>query len=381
MNKIKKAIAIMLIAITVISCIKVNSVETYAASQVELAINRGRSLIGSHEYDGFCQRFVRICYEAAGIYGWAESATLAGNYWMVSTSRQNIPVGATLYFTANSEYGHVGIYTGNGCMIHALNGVREEKISDYWWARLRGWGYQGGVNPSGTYVEADRTPPVVSDVSIVRGEDNTFHLQALVSDNKELSHAVFSLAADKGDRKFYQAYIANGVAASIVSFDDFDEYEGVYTVAATAVDASGNEASAMGNQLELDVSAPEITDVEITDLGFGKYKVSFNVTDKNEFMVKCFDGAKETEVYYDNGYYFYATGDEIVKAGICATDAYGYVHEKYIEAHISDTDKNDFFKNNTEYKIFRPFVKFVKNTSECNEVKDGTRTISIDTFN
>ena len=121
--------------------------------------------------------------------------------------------------------------------------------------------------------------------------------------------------------------------------------------------------------------------MEITDLGFGKYKVSFNVTDKNEFMVKCFDGAKETEVYYDNGYYFYATGDEIVKAGICATDAYGYVHEKYIEAHISDTDKNDFFKNNTEYKIFRPLVKFVKNTSECNEVKDGIRTISIDTFN
>ena len=40
--------------------------------------------------------------------------------------------------------------------------------------------------------------------------------------------------------------------------------------------------------------------------------------------------------------------DEIVKAGICATDAYGYVHEKYIEAHISDTDKNDFFKNNTD---------------------------------
>ena len=380
MKKIKKAFAMLIIAITVISCIKVNRVETFAASQVEAAINRGRSLIGSHEFDGYCQRFVRICYEAAGIYGWAESATLAGNYWMVSNSRYDIPIGAALYFTGNSEFGHVGIYTGNGCMLHALNGVREEKISDYWWARFRGWGYQGGVYPSGTYIDKDLTPPVISDVSVIRGEDNAFHLQAFVSDNKQLSRTVFALTTDKGDKKFYEAFISGGVAASIVNFSDFSEYEGKYEVSATAVDATGNQSSAIGNEIELDVSAPEITDVEVTDLGFDRYKISFMADDKSGFEIKCFNDDKEVEVFSGDSYYFYATSESVIKAKICATDEYGYIHEKIVEANTGTNEKNNFFHNDVKYELFKPLVKFMKSTHGNNEIKDGMKKISFEIF-
>lgn len=380
MKWIKKSVAMLLIVASIFAVIKVNRINVMATSQVEVAISRARNFLGSHAFDGYCQRFVRISYEYAGISGWAASATLAGNFWMVSTSRENIPIGAAVYFTANSAYGHVGIYTGNGCMIHAYDGVREEPISDYWWARFRGWGYQGGVYPSGAYVEVDQTPPVVTDVSIIRGEDDAFHLQALVSDNKELSYAVFSLAADNGEKKFYQAYTANGVAAAVVPFSEFDDYEGNYVVAATAVDATGNQASAMGNQIELDVSSPEIFDVEIKDIGFDKYEISFDISDNNEYSFSCFNGDEEVEFVKTDKYYFYVSGKELVSAKICATDIFGYTREKIIEARLVSEQINPFFNHSVEHKLFRPLTKFTKSISSENEVREGKRIVSFEQF-
>ncbi|GEM_PF-2273956 len=123
------------------------------SNQVDIVIAYARAKIGSRAYNGYCQRFVRVCFEAAGIEQdvGVYSAKEASQKWIVSTSRENIPVGAVLYFNATS-YGHVGIYLGNNRMIHALHRVVESEISTNFWDLYIGWGWQAGIKPTGTYI-------------------------------------------------------------------------------------------------------------------------------------------------------------------------------------------------------------------------------------
>jgi len=124
-------------------------------TQVEMIIAYARSLTGSRAYDGYCQRYVRICYEAAGIYSnaYISSAGQARNKWMISKSKENIPVGAVLYFYT-SEGGHSAIYLGNNRMIHARETVFEQEITPGFWNIYAGWGWQAGVEPTGAYVDS-----------------------------------------------------------------------------------------------------------------------------------------------------------------------------------------------------------------------------------
>ena len=114
-------------------------------SKADIAINKAYSLIGSTAYDGLCQRFVRICFEDAGITGYADNALAAWYKWGISSSRTNIPKGAVVYFKTSSSYGHAGIYLGDGYVIHAVDTVKKESFSamcsKY---TFIGWGYQGG---------------------------------------------------------------------------------------------------------------------------------------------------------------------------------------------------------------------------------------------
>lgn len=124
-------------------------------TQLDAILAYGRARIGSTNYNGYCQLFVRECYQAAGlIAGYnAPSAATAWEWWGISTSTDNIPIGACLYFDTSSSYDHVGIYTGNGKMLHAVSTVREETISTYFWSVFMGWGFQTGTQPSGSQYE------------------------------------------------------------------------------------------------------------------------------------------------------------------------------------------------------------------------------------
>lgn len=119
-------------------------------SQLDIILDKALSLKGSHEYDNYCQKFVRVCYEAAGITGSAASANEAYSKWAVSKDIDSVPAGAAVYFKGIGAYGHVGIATGNGNVIHAANGVRVQSL-DYCDKRyvFKGWGWQGGVRPDG----------------------------------------------------------------------------------------------------------------------------------------------------------------------------------------------------------------------------------------
>lgn len=124
-------------------------------SQVDLVIAYARSRIGSPAFNGYCQRFVKYCFQAAGITGDnTASAYGACEKWLVSTSRDNIPVGAVMYFNS-SAYGHSAIYLGNNRFIHAVSTVTEAEITSYFWDRYIGWGWECGIEPTGTYISND----------------------------------------------------------------------------------------------------------------------------------------------------------------------------------------------------------------------------------
>lgn len=113
---------------------------------------------GIENGDGYCQRFVRTVFEKLGITGSAGSASNAEKQWGVSSNMSNIPVGATVYGKGSSADGHVGIYIGNGMVVHnigrshncsygGLKGIKCESISS-WNKKYKftSWGWQGGVS-------------------------------------------------------------------------------------------------------------------------------------------------------------------------------------------------------------------------------------------
>ena len=121
---------------------------TEGTVRANAVVNKARSMIGSKKYAGRCQAFVADMY-ASGTKTKRQSkstANAAASSWIVSKDKDNIPVGATVYF--NSPYspkaGHVGIYTGNGKMIDATDSTVKEHSIGNWWKHYKGWGYNGG---------------------------------------------------------------------------------------------------------------------------------------------------------------------------------------------------------------------------------------------
>lgn len=92
---------------------------------------------------GLCEAWVGDVYDNSG-YGCVryESATADYEASFVSTSMDNIPVGATVFSDgSNPVFGHVGIYIGDGMVMHQASTVvtwtLEEFAADGW----RGWGW------------------------------------------------------------------------------------------------------------------------------------------------------------------------------------------------------------------------------------------------
>ena len=148
--------AIMVVVFTLSTCPTVHAEQT----QLDKIINFAKGKLGQEYCIGYCQAFVFNCYKAGGIdNGSASSAIKAWEKWGVSTRKDNIPIGACVYFDERiGEYGHVGLYIGNNKMIHASasnNAVIESSLTWYFNNCYAGWGWQGGVVPEG--VDLDLT--------------------------------------------------------------------------------------------------------------------------------------------------------------------------------------------------------------------------------
>ncbi len=118
-------------------------------TQAEKIISWAKKQIGTSKYSGYCQRFVRLAYEAGGIYGSASTATEAFNKWCISSDKSNIPAGAAVYFNGTDpKIGHVALSIGGGKCINPASTVYICSISAI--PNFRGWGWQGGCKPEGT---------------------------------------------------------------------------------------------------------------------------------------------------------------------------------------------------------------------------------------
>ena len=130
-------------------------VTTSVSAKQQKMKSQALSMVGSTAYSGYCQKFVRVVFEKAGLSGSgsASSALAAYNQWCVSKSMENIPVGAAVYLrskntsSAGYKYGHVGVYVGDGYVVHALSTVRKQKLTDMLGTyNYLGWGWQYGVD-------------------------------------------------------------------------------------------------------------------------------------------------------------------------------------------------------------------------------------------
>lgn len=96
---------------------------------------------------GYCQAWVADVYQAVtGSRGSAHCALCAADMWAVSSDWSKIPVGATVYGHASNPYGHVGIYIGNGQVIHNLSGTVKVQTLESWVEGFKGfaWGFENG---------------------------------------------------------------------------------------------------------------------------------------------------------------------------------------------------------------------------------------------
>lgn len=131
---------------------------------------------------GYCQAWVRKVYENAGFtlrqgYG---SAYEAYQKTFVSKDMNNIPVGAAVYGTGVNQWGHVGIYIGNGMVRDSIGYVREVTL-EQWIAGNTytingetgwlGWGWQVVLPDADADEENDTNEGEVTNV--IDGENNS----------------------------------------------------------------------------------------------------------------------------------------------------------------------------------------------------------------
>ena len=97
---------------------------------------------------GYCQSWVADVYQAVtGSRGSAHCALCAADMWAVSSDWSKIPVGTTVYGYASNPYGHVGIYIGNGMVVHNIGEIKIQSLES--WIKTYksfAWGWENGKN-------------------------------------------------------------------------------------------------------------------------------------------------------------------------------------------------------------------------------------------
>lgn len=134
-----------------ISTITFTNEEAGEVQKKVVSIATNSSQYGVPANKGYCQAWVAdVLQIAVGTRGHAASAVDAGRKWSVSKDWSQIQVGATVYGYSSSQWGHVGIYIGNGMVAHNIGGVKIESLSD-WVSTYKGvcWGWEQGINLSG----------------------------------------------------------------------------------------------------------------------------------------------------------------------------------------------------------------------------------------
>lgn len=111
-----------------------------------VAVATNSAKYGISARSGYCQAWVADVYQAVtGSRGSAHCALCAADMWAVSSDFSQIPVGATVYGYSSSQYGHVGIYIGNGMVAHNIGEIKIQSLES-WIKTYKGfaWGWENG---------------------------------------------------------------------------------------------------------------------------------------------------------------------------------------------------------------------------------------------
>ena len=111
-----------------------------------VAVATNSAKYGISARSGYCQAWVADVYQAVtGSRGSAHCALCAADMWAVSSDFSQIPVGATVYGYSSSQYGHVGIYIGNGMVAHNIGEIKIQSLES-WVKTYKGfaWGWENG---------------------------------------------------------------------------------------------------------------------------------------------------------------------------------------------------------------------------------------------
>ena len=123
----------------------------------EQVVNYFNGRVGESYPNSYCLRFVKECWNDLGAT--VSSACCASKYGdghIQSTSMDNIPIGADVFFgtcgggpcgaCGNNYFGHVGVYIGGGYFVHATGGVVQKSTVASWASHYRGWGFHDYVS-------------------------------------------------------------------------------------------------------------------------------------------------------------------------------------------------------------------------------------------
>ena len=155
---IKKIMSVILAFTITLSLLPVLSTTVDAAaydSAEVIAVAQKYADKGSSRWKGLCLAFVAYCFnEAYGVYSTTCCAYRYGTSFIDNTSDEDIPLGADVFFAGSKEVcdycgsncGHVGIYAGDGNIIHSWGGKVCVSSIDFVVGcgyKYRGYGWHG----------------------------------------------------------------------------------------------------------------------------------------------------------------------------------------------------------------------------------------------
>ena len=243
-KKIKKRIASYLLVLAMLfSLVSINEIDAKAAvtlsgSQIAEYCNKK---VGSTYPAGYCLAWVASIFRELG--AGTSSACCAYNYGrqhLQSTSSDNIPVGADVYFSGSTTRcsncgntcGHVAIYVGDGYIVHSYSGkIHKDRLSTVMgWSNNRnmGWGYHGNVTISGG-------SPVVKGEQTI--SDGRYHIVSNLNENMGLDVA----GASKADGANINLYTntADNTQTFDITYLGNGYYKMVNSYSGKAVDVAG----------------------------------------------------------------------------------------------------------------------------------------------
>lgn len=162
-GKPKRLLSLVMAVIMLLCVAPVGKIDADAATyDPNIVVNLALSKVGGYGGENICLTWVKdLFYEAYGFSSISCCAYHYGVQFRWSASKDNIPLGADVFFSGMAygydircknggvQAGHIGVYVGNGYIVSDVGGkIRKDSIDSVvsWGYNYYGWGWHGGVS-------------------------------------------------------------------------------------------------------------------------------------------------------------------------------------------------------------------------------------------